>query len=150
MDFHGFDEPHADVPADAPAPQTAAPAIAQNLQEPDLTAAAGRDLKLPPFCSADATSWFQRVEIIFRIRQIRNDSSKADHVLAALPEDTFPLISGWLADQGDTLQYNKLRRKILNNDPPPVRYSRAGRLLTKMRPPMGGSIVEASLLDPTQ
>ena len=77
---------------------TAAPAMTQDQEEPDLAAAAVKDLKLLPFCSADATIWFQRAEVIFRIRQVRNENHKVDHILAALPEDTIPLISGWLAD----------------------------------------------------
>ena len=136
MDFRGFDDANAnaptnapaDAPADAPATQPAAPAVSSNLQEADLAAASGRDLKLPPFCATDATSWFQHIEIIFRIRQVRNDTSKADHMLAALPEDSFPLLSGWLADQGDMLQYNKLRSKILSLFAP-TPETRASRII---------------------
>ena len=38
---------------------------------------------------------------------------------------------------------------LLDNDVPPVEFSRAGCPLTRTRPPLGGSIVEASLPDPT-
>ena len=143
MEFHGFDN---ELHATAPAPHTAAPAIAQDLQEPDLAAAAVRDLKLPPFCSADATVWFQRMEIIFRIRQIRSDSSKADHILAALPEDTFPLISGWLADQGDTIQYGKLKQKILDLFVP-TPEDRASRLIQLSKLQIGTQRPSAAFME---
>ena len=71
----------------------------------DLAAAAVKVVKLLPFCPSDATIWFQHVEELFCLRQVRNENRKADQVLAALPEDTFPLLSGWLAEQGDSLQY---------------------------------------------
>ena len=73
---------------------TAAPATNPDQEGHDLAAAAIKDIKLPPFCPADATIWFQWVEVLFRLRQVRNENRKADHVLAALSEDTFPLISG--------------------------------------------------------
>ena len=78
-------------------------ATIQDQEGHDLTAAAIKDIKLPPFCPADATIWFQRVEVLFRLRQVHNENCQVDHVLPALPEDTFPLISGWLAKQGDLL-----------------------------------------------
>ena len=86
------------------------------------------------------------MEVIFRIRQIRNESSKADHVLAALPEDTFPLISGWLADQGDTLQYNKLRQKILDLFVP-TPETRASRLIQLSKLQIGTQRPSAAFME---
>ena len=80
----------------------------------DTTAAAARDIRLPPFCPTDALTWFQRVEVQFRLRNLSSESRKADHVLAALPEETFPLISDWLTEQGDgPIQYLDLKDQIL-------------------------------------
>lgn len=71
-------------------------------------------IKLPAFCAADAATWFQRVEVQFRLKRETSDSRKADHVLAALPEETFPLISDWLTEQGDdAILYPALKEQIL-------------------------------------
>ena len=79
-----------------------------------LVAAAARDVKLPTFCAADAISWFQRAEVQFRLKREDSSTRKADHVLAALPEDVFPLISGWLTEQdGADIQYAELEQRLL-------------------------------------
>ena len=59
----------------------------------DLAAIAVKDIELPSFSSSDATIWFQRVEVLFHLRQVRNENYKADHLLAPLPEDTFFFLS---------------------------------------------------------
>ena len=93
--------------------RSASPATNLDQEGHNLAATDIKDIKLLPFCLADTTIWFQRVEVLFRLRQVHNENCKADHMLAALPEDTFPLISGWLAEQGDSLQYQSLKTKIL-------------------------------------
>ena len=77
-----------------------------------LTAAAAREVKLSTFCAAEAVSWFQRAEIQFRIKRETSPTRMADYVLAALPQDVFLLISSWLLEQGDRLEYDTLKRRL--------------------------------------
>ena len=53
-------------------------------------------LKLPPFCKAEATTWFRLAENLVRLRKISADTAKADHVLHALPKDLFREVVPWL------------------------------------------------------
>ena len=54
----------------------------------------------------------------------------ADYVLAALPQDVFLLISSWLLEQGDRLEYDTLKRRLLQKE-------RATKLLALSRQPLG-------------
>ena len=145
MDFRGFDDAAANNTADIPASQHAATAVSPFQQDADLTASA-RDLKLPPFCATDAISWFQRAEINFRMRGLRNEVSKMDHVLSALPEDSFPLISSWLAEQGETLTYNKVKTKILSLFAPTPEI-RAARIIQLSKLKVGTQRASAAYME---
>ena len=48
-------------------------------------------VKLSPFCSREAASWFRRAEVQFRLRKVTDPRTKADYVLETVPEDIFPL-----------------------------------------------------------
>ena len=139
MDFAGFDGPQGASPT-RPAAQQADPATRQQDNEPRdtyLTATTReKDVKLPPFCATDATSWFQRIETTFRLRHVRNETCKADYVVAALPPDAFPLLSDWLVDQGENLQYKNLKNKILSLFAP-TPETRAAKLLQIARIKIG-------------
>ena len=86
-----------------------------HLNDPDalLTAATAQEVKLPTFCAAKAVSWFQRAEIQFRLKRETSYTCMANHVLTSLPQDVFLLISSWLLEQGDHLEYDKLKRRLL-------------------------------------
>ena len=102
----------------------------------DATAAAV-NIKLPPFCATDVLPWFQRVEVQFRIRNLTSETKKADHVLAALPPETFSLISEWLLEQGDAqVHYTDLKKQILRNCVA-TPEERAHRLMELTRLPLG-------------
>ena len=80
------------------------PTTATTEEEPVAVAA----VKLSPFSATDAVSWFQRAEIQFRLKKVTNSGTKADHVLAALPEDIFPLMSDWIAAQPEgSIDYSR-------------------------------------------
>ena len=80
-----------------------------HLNDPDalLTAATAREVKLPTFCAAETVSLFQRAEIQFRLKRETSHTHMANHVLASLPQDVFLLISSWLLEQGDHLEYGQ-------------------------------------------
>ena len=101
-----------------------------------LAAAAAREVKLPTFCAAEAVSWFQRAEIQFRIKQVRSHTRMADHVLAALPQDVFVFLSDWLAEQGDSVDYDQLKRRLLQEFVA-TPEQRANKLLALSRQPLG-------------
>ena len=101
-----------------------------------LTAAAAREVKLPTFCAAEAVSWFQRAEIQFRIKRETSPARMADYVLAALPQDVFLLISSWLLEQGDRLEYDTLKRRLLQKFVA-TPEERATKLLELSRQPLG-------------
>lgn len=110
-------------------------------------AAPAADIKLPTFCAADAATWFQRIEVQFRLKRETSDSRKADHVLAALPEETFPLISDWLTEQGgNAILYPALKEQIL------ILFvatpeERAEKLMSLTRLPLGDQRPSAAFLD---
>ena len=60
----------------------------------------------------------------------------ADYVLAALPQDVFLLISSWLLEQGDRLEYNTLKRHLLQKFVA-TPEERATKLLALSRQPLG-------------
>ena len=60
------------------------------------TVAATPNLQLPAFTPTDPAPWFQRVESLFRLRNVTASSKKADFVVGALPPDMFSMISRWL------------------------------------------------------
>ena len=83
----------------------------QNAEMNAETSAAAHSLKLPPFIALDAPTWFKRIEVQFRIHHIRQNR-KADHVLAALPEDVFSKITSQLDDE-NAIDYNELKDLLL-------------------------------------
>ena len=102
-----------------------------------IAAATARDVKLPTFCAADAISWFQRAEVQFRLKCETSSTCMADHVLAALPEDVFPLISGWLTERdGADIQYDELKKHLLRKFVA-TPEERADKLLTLSHQPLG-------------
>ena len=66
-------------------------------------------LSLPRFSTAAVTAWFQRAEVQFRLKKVVQSWTKADHVLASIPEEVFPRLSDWLEEKGDHLQYEELK-----------------------------------------
>ena len=109
-----------------------------HLNDPDalLTSAAAREVKLPTFCTAEAVSWFQRAEIQFRLKREISHARMAGHVLAELPQDVFLLMSSWLLEQGDHLEYDKLKRRLLQKFVA-TPEERATKLLALSRQPLG-------------
>ena len=113
----------------------------------DNAAAAAANIKLPPFCATDALTWFQRVEVQFRLRNLTSEARKADHVLAALPEETFPLISDWLLEQGDNpIRYADLKTQILRRFVA-TPEERAHRLMELTNLPLGDQRPSAAFLE---
>lgn len=106
-------------------------------QESEGLVAAAREVRLSPFSREDATSWFQRAEILFRLKNVYHTGTKADYVLAALPEDIFPLMSDWIAEQGDgPMDYTLLKAELLRRFVA-TPEERAERLLALVRQPLG-------------
>lgn len=68
----------------------------QNMSQTNAVA-----VKLPTFSVSESLIWFRRAEAQFRLRQITNSITKADHVVQALPDEVFTRLSSWFADQGD-------------------------------------------------
>ena len=60
----------------------------------------------------------------------------ADHVLAALPQDVFVFLSDWLAEQGDSVDYDQLKRRLLREFVA-TPEQRANKLLALSRQPLG-------------
>ena len=57
------------------------------------TVAATPNMQLPAFMPTDAAPWFQRVEALFRLRNVTASAKKADFVIRALPPGIFSMIS---------------------------------------------------------
>ena len=101
-----------------------------------LTAAV-KDVHLPTFSSTDAATWFVRAEIQFRLKNVSQDSRKADYVMAALPEGMFPRIAHFLRRLGAApVSYNELKAHLLRECVPSPE-ERAARFLQLSRQPIG-------------
>ena len=70
-------------------------------------------VKLSPFSSSEAASWFRRAEVQFRLRKVTDPSTKADYVLEAIPEELFPCIAAWLDNQTKGVDYEDLKTYLL-------------------------------------
>ena len=118
----------AEMPAEMPA---------QTPPDVAAAAAAAKEVRLPTFCATDAAAWFLRAEVQFRLKKEKDESRKADYVLAALPDEVFSLITDWLAEKEENnLVYTDLKRVLLE------RFTltpeqRAERLLSLSKQPLG-------------
>ncbi len=54
--------------------------------------------KIPNFWPHDSNTWFRKIESKFRICNIRQSSTKYDHLLSALPTDICSSINDSLAE----------------------------------------------------
>lgn len=103
----------------------------------DAFAAAAKDVHLPTFSTADATTWFLRAEIQFRLKNVTTDSRKADFVMAALPEGLFPKIAHYLRRLGNApVSYNALKARLLKECVPSPE-ERAARFIQLSRQSLG-------------
>ena len=70
-------------------------------------------VKLSPFCSSEAASWFRRAEFQFRLRRVTDPRTKADYVLEAISEELFPCVAAWLDNQDMDAYYEDLKSYLL-------------------------------------
>ena len=72
------------------------------------------NFRLPAFSTVDTAIWFRRAEVQFRIKKVKDSSTQADHVLAALPDAIFPQIAAWLDAHGtNAVKYEDLKAYLL-------------------------------------
>ena len=71
-------------------------------------------VKLNPFSTTEPRAWFRRTEGRFRIAKIVSATTKADYVMQALPDDVFHTLAPWLDDQPDELEYDVLKKYLLD------------------------------------
>lgn len=76
-------------------------------------------VKLNTFSTMEPRAWFRRTEGRFRIAKISTQTTMADYVMQALPDDVFQNITPWLDDQPDALEYETLKSYLLS------RYSKS-------------------------
>ncbi|XP_063868271.1 uncharacterized protein LOC135104670 [Scylla paramamosain] len=93
-------------------------------------------VKLLPFCSKEAVSWFRRAEVQFHLRKITDPRTKADYVLEAVPEELFPRIAAWLDNQVKDVEYEDLKSYLLQEFTLSV-SARAQHLLSMPQTPLG-------------
>ena len=110
-----------------------------------VTIAATPNLQLPAFTPTDAAPWFQRVEALFRLRNVTASSKKADFVVGALPPDIFSMVSRWLnAHNDDPILYEDLKTEvILQCEPTPE--ERSQKIMDLLRMPLGDQRPSAAL-----
>ena len=106
--------------------------------EPEQPAAAVVTVTLPTFSTTDSLAWFQRAEVIFRTKRVSSSTKKADYVLAALPEDIFPVLSTWLLSKEDQpITFEETKEKLLTLFSP-TPEERAERLLQMSKLSLAG------------
>ena len=92
--------------------------------------------RLPEFLQHEPLTWFRRAETRFRLRGIKQATTKADYVLEALPETIFRRIGPWLDQQPDESPYDDLKKHLLREFSPTT-SERARRLLLMPSQPIG-------------
>ena len=103
----------------------------------DAAAATAPVIKLPPFTTHSICAWFQRVETVFRLRNVTSTTRKADHVLSELPEETFDQIAPWLTSKGTTaVTYDEVKHELIKLCTP-TPEERAKRLMNMIKLPIG-------------
>ena len=103
----------------------------------DAPRLAALNVTLPAFTPNNASSWFKRVEALFRIKGINNTNRQADYVIGALPAETFTRLADWLDEQAsDEVEYRAVKTAILQEcEMSPEEKSQ--RLLELLRTPLG-------------
>ena len=92
--------------------------------------------RLPDFSPTEPLTWFRRAETRFRLRGIKQQTTRADYVLEALPEAVIRSIGPWLDQQPDEIPYDDLKKHLLKEFCPST-SERARRLLLMPSQPMG-------------
>ena len=92
--------------------------------------------RLPEFSQHEPLTWFRRAETRFRLRGIKQATTRADYVLEALPETIFRRIGPWLDQQPDEIPYDDLKKHLLKEFSPTT-SERARRLLLMSSQPIG-------------
>ena len=92
--------------------------------------------RLPDFSPPEPLTWFRRAETRFRLRGIKQQTTRADYVLEALPETVIRRIGPWLDQQPDEIPYDDLKKHLLKEICPST-SERARRLLLMRSQPMG-------------
>ena len=92
--------------------------------------------RLPEFSQHEPLTWFLRAETRFRLRGIKQATTKADYDLEALPETIFRRIEPWLNQQPDEIPYDDLKKHLLKEFSPTT-SERARRLLLMPSQPIG-------------
>ena len=92
--------------------------------------------RLPEFSQHEPLTWFRRAETRFRLRGIKQATTRADYVLEALPETIFRRIGPWLNQQPDEIPYDDLKKHLLKEFSPTT-SERARRLLLMPSQPIG-------------
>ena len=92
--------------------------------------------RLPEFSQHEPLTWFRRAETRFRLRGIKQATTRADYVLEALPETIFRRIGPWLDQQPDEIPYDDLKKHLLKEFSPTT-SERARRLLLMPSQPIG-------------
>ena len=70
-------------------------------------------LRMPTFSTKHPSIWFRRVEAAFKNSGVTVEDTKCNCILEAIPESVIESIAPWLDGQPDTLDYAKLKARIL-------------------------------------
>ena len=92
--------------------------------------------RLPEFSHHEPLTWFRRAETRFRLRGIKQATTRTDYFLEALPETIFRRIGPWLDQQPDEIPYDDLKKHLLKEFSPTT-SERARRLLLMPSQPIG-------------
>ena len=70
-------------------------------------------LRMPTFTTKHPAIWFRRAEAAFQNAGVKQQQTKCNCILEAIPETVIESIAPWLDTQPDELDYAKLKSRIL-------------------------------------
>ena len=90
--------------------------------------------RLQDFSATEPLTWFRRGKTRFRLRGVKQQTTRADYVLEALPEAVIRSIGPWLDQQPNEIPYDDLKKHLLREFSPTS--ERVRRLLLMSSQPM--------------
>lgn len=86
-----------------------------NLPTPNATSVSHVGVKIPPFWTNNPMLWFVRLEAQFSLAKISCETTKFNHVVAAIDADILASVSDMVMAPPDTNPYQALKKRLIDS-----------------------------------